>query len=255
EGDFSFGKVFRDALDVGATHVDAHLLDAGGIRVVAVDMISETSNSRRIIAFGDVDDLPRVQVDEQRDVVLAALGRSLIDGDASQVRAVHARHRLLDIVLDEAPQTRVVLADEAGGSCDRHALDEGHDERLEQKREAGSGPCPRHIDQAHATVTTIDAGDTRMQEGLVLKEIEVAPGLLDGVVHRAVGLATIGAREAAAHLEVDLDIEPLLVGRRTWSPPPSTAAPGRVRAGIDRYRACLSSSPRSPPKHARAQVA
>src|SRR6516162_3942583 len=82
EGDFSFGEVFRDALDVGATHVDAHLFDAGGIRVVVVDMIRKTSNSLRIIAFGDVDDLPGVHVDEQRDIVLAALGRGLIDGDA-----------------------------------------------------------------------------------------------------------------------------------------------------------------------------
>src|SRR5262249_34095897 len=30
------------------------------------------------------------------------------------------------------------------------------------------------------------------QEGLVLKEIEVAPGLLHRVVHRAVGLAALG---------------------------------------------------------------
>jgi hypothetical protein len=60
-------------------------------------------------------------------------------------------------------------------------------------------------------VGTVDAGDARVQEGLVLKEIEVAPGLLHRVVHRAVGLAAIGA-EAAAYLEVDLDIEPLLLG-------------------------------------------
>src|SRR5262249_20237571 len=36
--------------------------------------------------------------------------------------------------------------------------------------------------------------------------------------------------------------------RRTWRPPPSTAAPGRVRAGTDRYRAWAPLlSPRSPP--------
>jgi hypothetical protein len=33
----------------------------------------------------DVDDLPGVDVDEQRNVVLAALSRGLVDGDAPQV--------------------------------------------------------------------------------------------------------------------------------------------------------------------------
>src|SRR5262249_29954843 len=114
-------------------------------------------------------------------------------------------------MLDDTPQTRVVLADKAGGSGHRHILDESHDERFEQKREAGSRPCPRHVDEAHATVGTVDAGDARVQEGLVLKEIEVAPGLLHRVVHRAVGLAALGTGKAATGLEVDLDIEPLLV--------------------------------------------
>src|SRR5215471_17038078 len=97
-------------------------------------------------------------------------------------------------------------------SSDRHVLDEGHDKRLEQKREAGSGSCPRHVDKAHAAVRTVDASDARMQEGLVLEEIEVAPGLLSGVVHWAVGLAAIRARKAATHLEVDLDVELLPLG-------------------------------------------
>src|SRR5262252_1715002 len=64
EGDFSFGKVFRDALHVGSAHVNTCLLDAGGVRVVIVDMVCKPSNSLRIIASGDVDDLPGVHVDE-----------------------------------------------------------------------------------------------------------------------------------------------------------------------------------------------
>src|SRR5215475_236370 len=101
-----------------------------------------------------------------------------------------------------------------GSSRDRMAqlLDEGHDKRFEQKREAGSGSCPRHVDKAHAAVRTVDASDARMQEGLVLEEIEVAPGLLDGVVHWAVGLAAIRALKAATNLEVDLDVELLPLG-------------------------------------------
>jgi hypothetical protein len=55
--------------------------------------------SLRIIAFGDVDDLPGVNVDKQRNVVVAALGRGLVDGDAPQVGKIHPRHGRLDVVL------------------------------------------------------------------------------------------------------------------------------------------------------------
>jgi hypothetical protein len=123
---------------------------------VVVDVIAKPSNSLRIIAFGDIDIVPGVDVNEQ---LSAALGRGLTDGDTPQVREVYARHSL---VLHEAPQTRVILPDQAPNSSDRHVLDEGHDKRLEQKREAGSGSCPRHVDKAHATVRTVDASDARM---------------------------------------------------------------------------------------------
>jgi hypothetical protein len=109
------------------------------------DVIHEPSNSLCIIAFGDVDDLPGVDVDEQRNIVLAALGH-LIDGDAPQVSKVHVCHGRLDVVLNDTPQTRVVLPDQAGDWSDRYVRDEGHVERLEQKREAGTGPRPRHVE-------------------------------------------------------------------------------------------------------------
>src|SRR5215468_4122103 len=175
-------------------------------------MLGKPSNSLRIIPFGDVDNLPGVDVDEQRNIVLAALGRRLIDGNAPQVREVHARHSCLNVVLDEAPQALVMLPDQARHSSDRHVLDEGHDKRFEQKREAGSGSCPRHVDKAHAPDRTDNASDARMQKGLVLEEIELAPGLLDGVVNRAVGLTAIRALKAATNLEIDLDVELLPLG-------------------------------------------
>ena len=46
----------------------------------------------------------------------------------------------------------------------------------------------------------------------MLEEVQMAPRLLDGVVHRAVALTALGAGKAAAGLEVDLDVEPLVLG-------------------------------------------
>jgi len=62
------------------------------------------------------------------------------------------------------------------------------------------------------------AGDPRVQKGLVLKEIEVAPGLLHRVVHRTAGLTTLGTGKAATDLEVDRlssDAPRFLVRKRT----------------------------------------
>src|SRR4029453_938665 len=145
-------------------------------------------------------------------VVVAAFGRGLVDGNAPQICEVHARHSLLDVVQDDTPQTRVVLSYQAGCRGDGHGRDKRHGEGLEQESEAGTGPCPRHIDETHAAVAAVNTCDARMQEGLVLEEIQMPPGLLDGVVHRAARLAAIRTREAAASLEIDLDVEPLLLG-------------------------------------------
>jgi hypothetical protein len=38
---------------------------------------------------------------------------------------------------------------------------------------ARSGPCPRHVDEAHAAIGAVDAGNPRMQEGLVVEEIQM----------------------------------------------------------------------------------
>jgi hypothetical protein len=71
-----------------------------------------------------------------------------------------------------------VLSHEAGCGGDGHGRDKRHGKGLEQEREAGPGPCPRHIDEAHAAIGTVNTGDARMQERLVLEEIQMPPGRL-----------------------------------------------------------------------------
>jgi hypothetical protein len=100
-------------------------------------------------------------------------------------------------------------------SCgsDRHCSDERHDDGLEQQREAGTGPRPRHGDLLDATVGAGDARHARVQEGLVLEEEGEMPPLLHGrVMHRAISRAALWAREAPASGEVDLDIETAPLG-------------------------------------------
>src|SRR5271156_6730253 len=77
-----------------------------------------------------------VDIDEQRDVVVAAPRGGLIDGDVGHLRGVHSRPRLIDVVVNDAPQPGVVLADDAGHRGHRHGRNHGHDQRLEQQGEA-----------------------------------------------------------------------------------------------------------------------
>ena len=207
EGDLGFGEVVIDALDEGAAHVDAHFLDAGRIAVVGFEIVGEGGNRIGVAAVGHEQHAPLIDVDEQRDIVVPASGGCFVDGHALDACEVGACARSLDPVMDDAPQTRVMLLHKPSCGSDRHGGDERHDEGLEQQREAGTGPRPRHGDLLDAAVGAGDARHARVQEGLVLEEVEMPPLLHGRVVHRAVSRAALWAREAAASGEVDLDIE------------------------------------------------
>jgi len=62
-------------------------------------------------------------------------------------------------VVEDAPDPGVVLADKLGHGLHRHLGHEGHDERLEQEREAGLRASPRHRHLAHAAASAADARD------------------------------------------------------------------------------------------------
>ena len=84
---------------------------------------------------------------------------------------------------------------------------ERHGEAFEQQREAGARPCPWNSDEADAAFGAGDARRAGGQKRLMLEEVEVSPGLLDGVVHPASVRVALGTIEAAAGLEVEPDIE------------------------------------------------
>ena len=87
--------------------------------------------------------------------------------------------------------------------------------RLEQQGEAAAGPCPWHGDRLDAALLAADARHAGGQVGLMLEEIEVAPGLPLGVVGRAVRLAAAWAGKPATGGEVDLDVDPACLWRRS----------------------------------------
>jgi hypothetical protein len=179
---------------------------------VGFEIIGEGCDGIGVAAVGHEQHATLIDVDEQRDVVVAASGGCFVNGDALDGREVGTSASGLDPMVDDAPQPGVVLLHEACRGSDRHGGDERHDEGLEQQREAGAGPCPRHDDLLDAAVGAGDASHAGVQEGLMLEEVEVPPLLHGRVVHRTIGRAALRTWEAAAPGEVDLDIEATLLG-------------------------------------------
>src|SRR5512145_1720267 len=107
EGDLGLGEVVGDALDEGGAHVDAHLLDAGGIAVVSFEIVGELSHGSGVAAVGDVEHAAAIDIDEQGDVVVAAACGGLVDGDALDLGVVGALASLLDPVVEDAPHAGV----------------------------------------------------------------------------------------------------------------------------------------------------
>lgn len=96
-----------------------------------------------------------------------------------------------------------MFADLLGDVRDRLAFGQLHDHRLEQEREPASRPRPRHRDRVHAVGGARHARHARVNERLVLEEVQMPPHALPRVMHRTRGLAAprfrAGNREPAAN--------------------------------------------------------
>ena len=73
---------------------------------------------------------------------MTAAGSGLIHADLSDRRMIRLAARRIDVMVDDAPNAGIVLADQSSDSQDGHDFGELDDEGLEQqgKVAAGSGP-------------------------------------------------------------------------------------------------------------------
>ena len=117
--------------------------------------------------------------------------------------------RLIDVVVHDPPDPHVGLTDQRGERRDRHLGHHRHHQRLEQQREPRPLSRPRHLHQMGLVLRTDDPRHARRQVRLVLEEVKMAPGLLLGVVHRAVDAPALRAGEPRSLGEVDPQIKPL----------------------------------------------
>ena len=85
-GFWGFGVV-GDALDEGRAHVDADFADGLGRAAMGCEVIGERGDGGGVAAFGGEQHAGLVDIDEQRDVVVAAPRGGLVDGDPRDAEA------------------------------------------------------------------------------------------------------------------------------------------------------------------------
>ena len=162
---------------------------------------------RGVLAFGDIDHLAPRHIDEQADVVVAAPRRGLISRDAPHFGQIQRLHRAPHVMLDDAPQPRVVLAHPLGRIGDRHRLGQRQHISLEQQREARARPRPGRGDLAHAAIRARHSGRACVQICAMLEEIQMPPRIVLRVVNRAAFPPAIRAGEPAPARKIHIQIE------------------------------------------------
>ena len=211
EGDISVGKVGFHPLDEGGRQVAADIAHLVRIAVVGLEVLGEGGNGATVLAGGGKQDAELVQIDKQADVVVAPFACGLIHADAGYAAVVLLTACLRDIVAHHSPDAGVLLADQTGQRLDGKVANQCQDQRFEQQREPAARPCPGDLDLMNPAGRTFHPWHTRMQKCLVLKEIQVAPALLFGVVGRQTSYTALGADKVAADREINVQVK-LAVG-------------------------------------------
>src|SRR3954453_11633459 len=197
------------SLDECRAHVDADLGGGGWIAAMFGQIVGKGGDRGGILGVGHEQHLRAIQIDEQRDIVVAAACGGLVEGHPADAAVIGTGAGRIDRVVDDPPQPGIVLANHAGGGGNRHGGDQVHDMGLKQQRKAAAVARPRHAHRLDAASLASDARPTRIQIGLVLPEVQMPPRQRPCVVDRAVRRATGRAGEPRVLVERDVDVQPL----------------------------------------------
>ena len=136
-----------------------------------------------VTPFGDKQHPALEGVGCQRDVVVAASTRCLVNGQRLHLAEVSQAQGDLDIALAHRHHPVRRLAHDARHRSKRHLLRQHQDHRLEQQRETRQAPREVSLDQAHRAVGQLHTRRAHPKVALVLKEAQVPVGLAYRVVH------------------------------------------------------------------------
>ena len=131
--------------------------------------------------------------------------------DPSQSRKVLGGQEAVHVPADDPPESGVRLPQDAGDLLHGKKGGQFHHEGFEEQGEAASFLPPGDGDLVDSMFRTLRSGDPGMKVGLVLEEVQVAPGALQAVMNR-MGTPALRAGESGALPEGDVQVHPSLQG-------------------------------------------
>ena len=176
--------------------------------------IREFLHRSGVLALGYVDDLAADHINEQADMIVAAPRRSFIRRDLPQLGQVLFLDRLPYIVVENAPQPRIVLAHPLGDVGYRHRLGQRQHIGFKQQRETRTRASPGNRDLVNSTRRASHPWGARMQERAMLKEVQMPPRLGFRVVDPAAFASAFRAHKPAPGWKIHVQIEPAVRDRK-----------------------------------------
>ena len=147
---------------------------------MSLEVFAEGTEGLGFTALGGEEHPCLVQVHEEGEVLMPGAQAGLVHSDPPNVLVAHLGAGLARVVMDHAPETRVVLTDDPRHGRHRHALHEREHQRLEEEGEAATGAGPGHLRELDPAARAGHPWDAGMQVSLVLEEVQVPPRFLGG---------------------------------------------------------------------------
>ena len=208
EGDRGPRQVLSDPGAIAGGHVDADRADVLGTTPMRFEVVGELRHHLGLAPFTAKQQAPGLQIVKQTDVGVPPAGRRLIQTDGGDAGEVLLGARLVDIVVEGAPDAHIADGEQLRHLPDRHGLAQRDDQRLHQQGEPTAGTCPRHRHLGGlAAVAAAHPRHLRVEVGLELKEVQMPPLPREGVMHRLVLRPTVRAGEARSRLKGHLKVD------------------------------------------------
>ena len=187
EGDRGPWQMLVEPGAVTGGHVDTDVADLLGTGVMGLQVIGELRHDIGFAPFAGEQQTRGIEVVKQADVIVSAPCGGLVDTDGDGAGEVFLRARLLDVVIQGAPNTHIADAEQLRDLTHRHRLAQGHQQCLHQQRKSAVGARPGDLDPGGLGAgRTTYARHLSMDNGLILEEVQMAPGTLLGIVDRLV---------------------------------------------------------------------
>lgn len=202
------GQLLAHAAEKGWRHVTDHFDALLRVAAMAAQKVAELPQGLLALAgYGKEHRLLAAHhVDEDGDVVVSPFGGGLVQTDGLHAGEIEAGDGLSDVVLDDAPQPGIGDLHQASSGQYRHLSHQGHGGLLGEQGEGAAFTRPRHLNQTNLMFAALGARHTGRDVAVVLKEVQMAPALLDKVMGCA-QLTALRTRVAGATLGLDLKVQ------------------------------------------------